>query len=63
MSVPNDPTTQRPQAVRAMAPQLPDVCPMCLGAGYYLEAFADDPACELLPVRCCGCHGVGRRAK
>ncbi len=63
MSVPNDPTTRDPKAVRAIAPQLPDMCPLCLGVGFYLEACADDPVRELLPVRCSGCEGAGRRAR
>lgn len=63
MSVPNDPTVQGPPAVRAVAPQLPDVCPLCLGAGHYLEPFAGDPAGELLPVRCARCKGQGRHPR
>lgn len=61
MSIPNDPSIKAPQPVRAIAPQLPDMCPVCLGAGHYLEAFSGDPVRELLPVRCPCCEGSGRR--
>ena len=61
MSIPDDAISQGTRAVRAVAPQLPNVCPVCLGAGHYLEAFAGDPTGELLPIRCTGCEGAGRR--
>lgn len=63
MPAPNDPSTTTRSPLRAMAPQAPGVCGLCLGAGQYLEAVYGDPFGELLQVQCVMCDGTGHRRR
>jgi DnaJ-class molecular chaperone len=58
---PNEPSVKTQIIVRTMAPQAPDVCSLCLGAGHYHEVISGDPRRELVPVQCSSCDGSGRR--